>query len=855
MGEVYRALDTKLNREVAIKVLLPAVVNDPDRLARFRREAHVLAALNHPHIAAIYGLEDTGTRTALVLELVDGPTLADRIAYGAIPLDEALPIATQIAEALDAAHQQGIVHRDLKPANVKVRPDGTVKVLDFGLAKAIEPAGSSPERSQSPTITSPAMTQAGMILGTAAYMSPEQAKGRPQDKRSDLWAFGCVLFEMLAGRRLFDREDVSETLAAVLTADVPWQQLPPALPTGVRQALTVCLQRDPKQRLRDAGDLLLLLNGALDTAARDRDAVPTPRLRIWQHPALVVSLASALAISVVISGWAFRRDRHVNPRRPVRLSVAIPPTDRLDVISTSVAPVLALSPDGRTLVYAARRAERSQLYRRPLDQLSGTPIPGTEDAAAPFFSPDGEWIGFLSGNTIKKVPVLGGEAITLGSISGNGSASWSGDTIVFGRLAYGPTLGRLAASGSDVTPITKLQGGDVAHFMPEMLPGGRSVLFSSIPDSKIHLISLDGTQDKTLVEGLWPRYSPSGHLLFLRDTSLWVAPFDPDRAELTGPAVRVLEGVLGPPAISADGTLAYLSGVPPRIQLVWVDRQGGETPVDVDPADFFDVDISPDGRRLAVSRGTAFTTTDIWVYDLERKTSNKLTTDLGLSVFPLWTRDGQALVYSATREGHRNLFRRSADGSGTVQRLTTSAYQQSPWDWSLDGTTIVLQELREQTGWDIARIPLDGGADSVLVDTPRNQLSPALSPDGRWIAYSSSESGTSQVEVRPFPNVKDRRWQISSRGGTYPKWSPDGRELFYLDGAGVMRVAIATEPEFRPAIPERLFAWTNRGTGEKNWDVAPDGRFLMKKVLPAEYTVNVVLNWVDELKARVPSSR
>jgi eukaryotic-like serine/threonine-protein kinase len=850
MGQVYRAHDTKLNRDIALKVLPDSFANDPDRLARFTREAQTLASLNHPNIAHIYGLEESNGIRALVMELVEGEDLAQRLTRGAIAIDEALPIAKQITEALEAAHEQGIIHRDLKPANIKVRTDGAVKVLDFGLAKALDPPASSGDASQSPTITTPAMTQAGMILGTAAYMSPEQAKGRAVDKRSDVWAFGAVLYEMFTGRRAFEGDDVSDTLARILMKEPDWAALSDTVPPAVVAVMRRCLQKDRKQRVRDIGDVSLALEGAFESAATP---APRGRVQVWQQPMAVAALAIVAAISVTLAGWTLRSGTRTDRRPPVRLTVSVPSDDDLDV-GASDTPHLALSPDGRVLVYAARRNGVAQLYRRPLDQFSSTPIAGTNGAAMPFFSPDGQWIGFFAGGAMKKVPAGGGEAITVTS-SAVAEASWGADDgIVFSPGTFGATLKRTSAAGGDPSLLTTLDAsrGDVTHESPDVLPQGTAVLFYALGSGKVLARSLPDGAPKELIEGQWPRYVAGGHLAFVRGTSLWAAPFSADRLEVSGPAVRLAEGILGPPVVAGDGTLAYVSGVPSRAQLVWVTRQGHEDAADLDAVDLSDVALSPDGRRAVITRRTGTGFSDLWIGDLTRRSLTRLTTEGGINVFPLWTQDSDSVVYSSTLGGGRNIFRRPADGSGRPERLTRSANQQSPWTWSKDGRTLVLNELRQTTGYDLVTVPEHGGAESVLLDGPSSDRTPAVSPDGRWIAYQSTEAGTTQVIVRPFPNVKDHRWQVSTDGGAEPKWSPDGRELFYRRGAAVMRVPIGDDPG--AARAEKLFEGDYfYSSGSKTWDVAPDGRFLMKKVLRAEYSINVVLNWQDELKRLVPT--
>ena len=737
MGQVWQATDTQLNREVALKILPDAFAADPDRLARFKREAQILASLNHPNIAAIYGIEESEPSTtegtssgqevrALVLELVEGPTLADRIKQGPIPVDDALPIARQIAEALEAAHEAGVIHRDLKPANIKVREDGTVKVLDFGLAKALDP---NPEgdSSESPTLTA-AATKMGVIMGTATYMAPEQAKGKVADKRADIWAFGVVLLEMLTGHRVFSGETVSETLAAVMMKDPEWDRLPTDLPSKLVNLVRRCLEKDPRQRVRDIGDVRLAMEGAFETTviAQIEPSVP-PTLQLWRRPSSA-ALAVALLAGGILVGWSLSRSGSTSPPRPVRLAVSVPASDQL--VYAGFQPVV-LSPDGETVVYAATRGGVQQLYRRRLDQQTATPIAGTEGALFGFFSPDGAWIGFADTQMIRKVPASGGDPVTVTELTGRGavSASWGiNDTIVFVGGAFGATLSQVAAAGGTVqSDITALDAdyGELLHRSPDILPDGRAVLFSTYPDSTVVLQSLDTGERKRLIEGDRPHYVPTGHLVFFRGSTLWAAPFDLDRGEITGTAAPVLEGAVGAVATATNGMLAYVSGSPPARRLVWVDREGREQPLGVERGGYRGLDLSPDDQGIALTITDTLGGSDVWVYDLARDTMTLAAGGPDLELYPLWTPDGESLVYASTQgeEGGRNLFRRAADGTGDVERLTTSSSQQSPWSWSLSGDMLVFQELRPETSWDIWGLSLDGSRTSeALIQTPSVDL-------------------------------------------------------------------------------------------------------------------------------------
>ncbi len=633
MGEVYRGRDSALHRDVALKVLPAEFMADPDRLMRFRREAQLLAALNHPNIAAIYGFESSSEVPALVLELVDGPTLADRLAGGALPVDEALAIAAQIAEALEAAHAQGIVHRDLKPANVKLRPDGTVKVLDFGLAKALDSHTASGPADLSPTITSPALTRAGIILGTAAYMSPEQARGRAADARSDIWAFGVVLFEMLAGQRVFKGDDVADTLAAVLRGEPPWAALPADTPPSIRRLLRRCLQRDVRRRLQHIGDARLELADADEAEVTARTVVATPARRVWP---IAVAAAAIGAAAVGLLGWT--RTSPSPERSVTRFSIQVPNLVAR-VIGTGSS--VAVSPDGRSVVYVVSGSGLG-LERRRFSDMTAEPIRGTEGGTRPFFSPDSQWIGFFADGKVKRVPAAGGTAVALADVPPNARATWGDDdTIVLAR----PGLMRLPASGGVVETILEA-GNDVGQFYEaEFLPGARAVLVQNRrpPGSGvIEAVELATGERHPLLEGASPKLSPDGDLLFVRDGKIWATKFDASRLAVVGTAVPLVESVgfadgdagEGGFATSRDGSLVYLAGEASS-SLVWLDRQGAATPAWPDELRLRNPRLSPDGRRVAANGTSA---ADLWVFDLERGARLRLTTD-GFNRGSAWSPD------------------------------------------------------------------------------------------------------------------------------------------------------------------------------------------------------------------------
>ena len=672
MGEVYRARDTRLDRDVAIKILPETFAHEPERVSRFQREAKTLAALNHPNIGGIHGLEEGNGVTALVLELVEGPTLAERIGQEPIPLDEVLLIARQIAEALAAAHELGIIHRDLKPANVKVRPDGAVKVLDFGLAKAMDPVGSASQMSQSPTITTPAMTQAGMILGTAAYMAPEQAKGRPADKRSDVWAFGCVLYEMLAGRRVFQGEDVSDTLAAVLRAEPDWTALPRDVPGSIRALLEGCLTKDRRQRIADISATLFVINHQARLAAGiEAPLVPphAPRKPLWRRALLY---AAAVAVTAAGAGYAAWTLKPPPVRSVTRFSITLPGGE---LFTNSNRHLVALSPDGTRLAYAAN----NRLYLRALDQLDASPIRGTEaistlSSRSPFFSFDGQWIGFWAGGQLRKVPVNGGAPVTLCAAENPLGASWgSDDTIAFGQGGAG--IWRVSANGGNPEHVVKLDAGQRA-LGPQILPDGRTMLFTlgtGTAPPQIVAQSLDtGARTMVINGGTDARYLTTGHIVYALRGTLLAVPFDPESHQVRGGPVPLVEDVLIAAgtgvahfSVAANGALAYVPGFAEAIRrtLVWVDRQGREEPIAARPRPYLYPRLSPDGTQIALD--IAEENRDIWVWDLARRTLMHLTIDPTPDRAPVWTSDGRRLIFSSERAGTSNCTGSSPTEQGT----------------------------------------------------------------------------------------------------------------------------------------------------------------------------------------------
>jgi serine/threonine-protein kinase len=887
MGEVYRARDTQLQRDVAIKVLPEALAHDAGRLARFEREATTLAALNHPNIAHIYGLQESDGTKALVMELVEGPTLADRIAHGAIPIDEALPIARQIAEALEAAHEEGIIHRDLKPANVKVRPDGIVKVLDFGLAKALDPPSSgNTDTTASPTITSPAlMTRMGVIVGTAAYMSPEQAKGRAADKRSDMWAFGCVLYEMLTGVRAFAGDDVSDTLAAVLRGEPDWTALPHEMPVPIRRLLRHCLAKDPKVRIADASTARIEII--------DVQSEPETSARHVSHGAgrhVSLPWASAVALVTLMAGavivWIIKPNSA--PSLPVARSTI--PLPQGDQFSNAGVHLVALSADGSQLAYTANQ----RVYLRRMDQLEATPLRGTEgDGPAagrgPFFSPDGQWIGFWQQGQLKKVSITGGAPLVLCAAENPFGARWLTDnTILYGQAAG---IWRVSSEGGTPEHLVKVEAGYLAA-SPQMLPGGRAILFTLVrfpdPDTaQIVVQSLDsGERHVVVARGADAQYVPTGHLIYALDGTLLAVPFDVSRLAVTGTAVPLedvaQQNVTAHFAISNHGALVYVprgagAGGGGRAQrmIMWVDRQGHEDPIKAAPPHpYLYPRLSPEGTRVALEvrdqEGS-----DIWIWDLARENLTRLTLTPTFELYGVWTPDGKALIFASSEVGAAgapgSLFRQAADGTGTVEQLTQGgAAAQYPSTVTPDGTALIFrQETRAPTvgtrgGRDLFLLPLAGERHPrPLVHSAFEELNGEVSRDGHWLAYEANESGRSEIYVRPFPNVDAGKWQVSTNGGTQPLWARNGQELFYESMGALMRVPVKTGSSFEAGTPRKLFdaPYLRRGGGlGRMYDVSLDGqRFLMIKEInaaderPQSPRINLVQNWFEELKRLVPT--
>jgi serine/threonine-protein kinase len=881
MGEVYRARDVKLNRDVALKILPDAFASDPDRLARFTGEAQTLAALNHPNIAHIHGLEETNGVRALVMELVEGEDLAQRIARGAIPIEEALPIARQIAEALEAAHEQGIVHRDVKPANVKVRPDGTVKMLDFGLAKALEIELHLSDASQSSTITSPAITRMGVILGTAAYMSPEQAKGRAADKRSDMWAFGCVLYEMVTGKRAFGGDHVSDTFAAVLRGEPDWSALPVETPAAIRGLLRHCLAKDSRMRIGDASTARIEIDDVQSGAHADGEVVQkTLRRRerlVWVSALVLVALIAAGVM-------ARMRERAAVPSvRLARFTITLPRGDRLATLNRTVA----LSPDGTAIAYTANQ----QVYLRAVDRLEAVPIHGTESTGTgggqnPFFSPDGQWIGFWQGYQLKKVSITGGAPVVVCSAQSTSGASWTAEnTILYGQGTEG--IWRVSADGGKPENLVKVEAGQIASG-PQILPGGRAILFTltgkNLNAGQIVVQSLDsGMRHIVLEKGSDAQYLPTGHLVYALGNTLLAVSFDLTALAVRAGSVPLVEdvgrtpdGVLAQFAVSSEGTLVYVprggvaGGAVAQRTLVWVDRQGRETSIKAPPRAYVYPRLSPDATRVALT--IADQDYDIWIWDLVRETLTRLTFGPAFDIGGIWTPDGRSVIFSSGRElpghGTSNVFQRAADGTGTVEQLTEGTTILGPPAITPDGKELIFSR-RPTTGGtvadlaDLMLVPLVGDRrPQSLVQTPSAEAFGEISPDGHWLAYQSNESGEFEIYVTPFPNVTTGKWQVSTSGGTQPLWARNGQELFYESIGALMRVSVTGTSTFAAGPPSKLFDASGffiPGVPGRLYDIAPDGQlFLMTKASRAadastpSSQIVLVQNWFEELKRHVP---
>jgi eukaryotic-like serine/threonine-protein kinase len=867
MGEVYRARDPKLQRDVALKILPEIFASDPDRSTRFEREARTLAALNHAHIAGIYGFEESNGVRALALEFVDGETLADRIVRGPIPIDETLSIARQIAEALEAAHEQGIIHRDLKPANIKVREDGTVKVLDFGLAKAMDPDPSSSAAAalaDSPTITNAAaMTAAGIILGTAAYMSPEQARGLPVDKRTDIWAFGCVLYETLTGHRPFVGKTPTDVLAAVVKNDPDWTVLPRETPQRIRLLLARCLQKDKSLRLRDIGDARLELGPIDEIALGLAPATGVPGRGQAMVRNIILSVAAGLVFLAIAAGaWWYRHAVSAPQPTTKRFMVRLP--DLLWSVPGDGS-IFELLPDGSGLVYIAISSTGRRIHLYTLTDGVSRIIPGTEEASDLAVSPDGKWLAFSRDQRLMKVAIAGGSPVPVCPVSFLRGISWGDDDWIVYAQATG--LQRVSSAGGDPETLTSVAAGEVRHVSPHVLPGGKTVLFTilaqsgSMDDAATAVVAMATGKRQTLMKAAADaRYSPSGHLLFVRDSNLMGISFDADRLRVSGApflaasAVRVKPQTLkGFFDLARDGTLVYLPAGVSNLQgtLVWIDLKGVETPLPIPVRAYFHPALLPDERSVIVE--IEETPHNLWHLDLTTGALTRLTHE-GANHRPVASPDGRFFAFSSDRTTPRSIFRQATDGSSQAEQLSSGTVDQNVTSWSRDGGWLALAQTSPQAKEEILVLPLNGrGTARPFQPSPYNESAATFSPDGRWIAYTSDESGRQEIMIAAFPGPGPRK-PVSTTGGESAVFSADGKTIFYRLKDQIWAAALRTDPALvigRPSVAFRLPA-TPGYAGLPNWLISRKGdRVLAVKYLGEDASprdVHVIVNWFESLR-------
>jgi eukaryotic-like serine/threonine-protein kinase len=869
MGVVYEAVDTSLQRQVAIKVLRDDLKIDSDLAARFIREARLLASLNHPNIASIYGLEESNGSRMLVLEFVPGQTLAERLSSGRIPVREVLSIARQIADALEAAHERNIIHRDLKPGNIKLTDDDRVKVLDFGLAKAVAEASLE---SSSESETEAMATRRGMVLGTPAYMSPEQACGKAVDARTDIWAFGCVLYEMLAAKRPFGGDSIQELVASILERQPDYGSLPPTTHPAVRRLLRRCLEKDPRQRLRHIGDARMELEDVL--AGNVENAVVARPRRGFLAAGLIALLL--VAGSFGVARWTVTTPSP-GDRQVVKFSIDLP---KGQVIRASWNPSLEISPDGRTLYYMVPKEGGGwQPQIRSLDDLEPR-TSASITGGVPLFSPDSQTVCFIDerSRTIRRAALSGGAPLTIAPFESMTRGFWGRDNYLYWTPAQRSGIARTPVDGGETTPVTELDESrnEQKHSHAQPLPGGKQIMYvvtdttmTSYDDARIVMQSLETGTRKTLIEGGWsPRHVTTGHILYARDGDLYAVPFDTKKKEVSGPPRKVVEGVLMSRntgaayfSLSETGTLAYVPGgaVDGERELVWVDREGREAPLPLPPASYLYPRLSADGRKMALE--IEGPTHDIYVYDFERGVLTRLSLD-GLSHAPVWSPDGEQIGFRSWKLGGMTLWSMPADRSRPEERLLDEPGMQSLVSWSPDGRYVSYVDRTQETGMDVLVLPLYGERKPQPVAQSKFvEGSPKFSPDGKWLAYCSNESGRPEVFVQPYPGPGPKI-QISTDGGTDPVWRPKGGELYYRDGAKMMAVEVRTQPTIVAGRPAMLWEGDYShgmssscgapGVSSFNYDVTPDGdRFLMVKDVhhKVESTrIVVILNWTTELQ-------
>jgi Tol biopolymer transport system component len=859
MGEVYRARDTNLKRDVALKTLPPAVANDADRLARFQREAEVLASLNHPNIAHIYGLERSEGTTALAMELIEGATLDERISQGRIPVEEALRIANQIADALEAAHERGIVHRDLKPSNIKLRPDGIVKVLDFGIAKALDTRGTTGPGPAA--LTTPAMTEAGFVLGTAAYMSPEQARGKAVDRRTDIWAFGCVLYEMLTGKPAFLGEDVTTTLAMVLQGSADLSALPRDVSASVRRTLELCFEKDARKRIADMHDVRLALAGAFEVAASATRSSDAPGGRRAWIAALAVAILAAVALAIP----ALRHLRETPP-----------PETRVEIVTaaTTDPTSFALSPDGRQIVFVASGPNGPQLWLRSLATATPQPMRGTEGAMYPFWSPNSRAIGFFAEGSLKRLDLGGGAPQVLASADNGSGGTWNRDDVIVFAPSLTSGLMRISAAGGAATPVLPLGPRQSGHMGPHFLPDGFRFLFYALggpEDIGIYIGALDGSVSTRLTPADGDAiFLPTGWLLWVRESALVAQRLDLTRLALTGGRLTLADGVLtdwrrrNGVSVTDTGLVAYRTGGGSRQQLTWLDRSGSVQGAlgDAD-AGLTYPRLTPDGRALVVRQVQG--NYDLWLLDGSRRT--RLTFDPARDDYPLISPDGTVVAFRSNRSGPGDLYTKLLDRTDPEELLLASDELKTPMSWSPDGHFLLYSNFNAKTQADLWVLPMQADRTPyVFLQTPFRETYAVFSPDGRWVAYNSNESGRPEVYVRPFfePGHRDARAaseerQISTDGGAFAAWNPDGQELYWLNPSGAIMAAsiTVTGNKLASGTPQMLFRTrVTRGGREqqqgRQYDVDAYGRFLINTDLDedAATPITLILNWSPGTKEK-----
>jgi len=872
MGEVYSARDTRLNRLVAIKVLPAHLSQSSEAKERFDREARAISSLNHPNICHLYDVGQQDGTSYLVMEYLEGETLADRLLKGPLPFDQALKVGAEICEGLEKAHCKGVAHRDLKPSNIMLTKTGA-KLMDFGLAKPAAAIGAGSSSASLATMSKP-LTVEGTILGTFQYMSPEQLEGMDADVRSDIFSLGAVLYEMITGKRAFEGKTTASTIAAILAAEPkPISALQPTSPPALEHIVQACLKKDPDDRMQTAHDVKLQLKWIAEGTS-DVSPLSTAAIRgLPGRRGVILGIGSLLLVAVIASlaTWNIKPTPAPPPRPVSRTVITLPPGQRLAGLDQ---PAVALSPDGTRLAYVAVQGSTQQLYLRAMDSLEARPVPGTEGATGPFFSPDGQWLVFFASGKLKKVLLSGGTALTVGDgFQPRGASLGSQGMIAFAPTGTSP-LQLMPDAGGTAQALTHFARGENSHRWPEFLPGGKAVLFSAAlttsvwVNAQVAVQSIATGERRNLAQqGTSPHYALSGHLVYAHGGTLMAVPFDPQRLELIGATVPAVEGVLQSAfsgaaqySISDTGSLVYVPGGVQATQhkLVWVNRNGVEQPIAAPARAYRIPRLSPDGRRVV--SGIDEDGSQVWLYDLSRETLSRLTFAGTSNQAPVWAPDGKRLAFQSNRDGPLNIFSQLADGSGGLERLTTSESSPSPNSWSSDGQLLAFVEINPTTVVDVWVLRLSDRKAQPFLQTAFNETAPSFSPDGHWMAYISDESGHFEVYVQPYPGPGGK-WQISTEGGTEPVWNSNGRELFYRSGRRMMAVEIATKPGFTAGKPRVLFEGEYLPTPGTfpNYDVSPDGqRFLMIK--PSEAgdapeQINVVLNWFEELKRHAPPAK